>query len=79
MLYRRRTKNSRSLDTVTASNLLFEQSKSAFLRAYSHGVRDYKAFEGSFLDLQVARKRLNLGREMSRNGSTVVYHVRRQG
>ena len=54
--------------------LIQDGAKSAFLREYGHSVADHKGFEFSFGQLQLARKRVQLGREIGRTGAEVVYH-----
>ncbi len=52
-------------------SLVADAARTAFLREYGHSVKDHKAFDFSFGQLQLPRKRVQLVRELGQRNSEV--------
>ena len=70
----RARRRSRSFKTgISLCELIQTSARTTFRCEYGHSVKDHTGFELSFGQLQLARKRVQLGREVDRTGTYVVH------
>jgi hypothetical protein len=72
-IFRSRRRSTASKASLQLSSIVSDNAWSNFIREYGHSVTDHRGIKYSFGLLQVSRKHVQLGREIDRNGVSVLF------